>query len=105
MCLSCGTVWNLTISSKCVWSELFLNGLVTIWAHLFSEWLLFVSVTEDWLGKVYVMVGIQLYYCDMQVATVWFVRESNAGDGCIFAILHSKLCHLTLEKKLIWGIL
>lgn len=63
------------------------------------------SVTEDLLGKAYVMVGIQLYYCDTQIVTVWFVRETKAGDGHIFAILGSKCCHLTLEKNLAWGIL
>lgn len=57
-------------------------------------------MTEDLLGKVYVMVGVQLYYGDMQIATVWFVRETNAGDGHIFAILRSKWHHLTPEKNL-----
>lgn len=96
-------VRNLTFSSKCACSKLFLNGLVMVRPPQFSEWLLFVSVTEDLLGKVYVRVWIQLYYCDMQIATAWFVRETKAGDDCIFAILGSKRCHLTLEKKTCLG--
>lgn len=39
----------------------------------------YLCLSEDLLGKAYVMVGIWLYYWDVQIAAVWFVREMKVG--------------------------
>lgn len=71
------------------------------------------SMTEGLLGKFNVMVGIQIYCCEVQVATVWFVREIKQNMAffvcllvcfgfyvCLFvATLGSKWYHHHLEKK------
>lgn len=68
----------------CISSKVFSNGLVTIRAHQFFEQLLFVFVTENLLGKLYVMVGVQMHYCDMQIAICGLLRKSRLEMAIFF---------------------
>lgn len=63
----------------------FSNGLVAIRAHQFFEWLLFVSVTENLLGKLYVVVGVQMHCCDMQIAVCGLLGKPRQEMAIFFS--------------------
>lgn len=66
--------------------------------HQFFEWLLFVSVTQNLLEKLYVMVGVQIHYCDMQIAICGLLGKSRLEMAIFFHLRFQMRSFCSIKK-------